>query len=267
MEIVHIKVDALIPYARNARTHSDAQIAQIAASIKEFGFNNPVLLRDDNTIVAGHGRILAARKLGLDAVPCVYLSHLSEAQARAYVLADNQLALKAGWDEDMLRLELADLRDEGFDPALLGFDPIDLRGLGAGEGGDGGADAEPQIGRKDELQEKWGVVEGQIWRLGEHRLACGDSTDAGVIALLLEGERASLVFTDPPYGVAIAKKNQLLHDKAGRRGSNKTAIQDDELGPDDLKARLLPAFQNIRQHVMSDDCTVFVTARKGAISA
>jgi ParB-like chromosome segregation protein Spo0J len=122
-------IDALIPYARNARTHSPEQVAEIAASIKEFGFNNPVLLRDDNTIIAGHGRVLAARKLGMVEVPCIYLSHLTEAQARAYVLADNQLATHAGWEADMLKLELDDLSGLGFDPELLGFNDADLAAL------------------------------------------------------------------------------------------------------------------------------------------
>lgn len=129
MEIVQIDVTDLIPYARNARTHSDAQVAQIAASVREFGFNNPILLRDDKTIIAGHGRVLAAQKLGLASLPCVFLSHLTETQARAYVLADNQLAVKAGWDADMLALELDDLRCLGFDPGFLGFSEADLSRL------------------------------------------------------------------------------------------------------------------------------------------
>lgn len=125
-ELQQVSLKDLIPYARNARTHSDQQVAEIAASIREFGFNNPVLLRDDNTIIAGHGRVLAARKLGLADVPCIYLSHLTEAQARAYVLADNQLATHAGWEAELLRLELDDLQGLGFDPEVLGFSLSDL---------------------------------------------------------------------------------------------------------------------------------------------
>jgi len=143
--IVRVRVDSLIPYARNARTHSDEQVAKIAASIREFGFNNPILLRDDNTIIAGHGRVLAARKLGIEEVPCIYLSHLTETQARAYTLADNQLANLAGWDSELLSLELEELGAAGVDPGLLGFAPGDLpKGpLGDGEG------AEPEINYKE----------------------------------------------------------------------------------------------------------------------
>ncbi len=129
MEIQQIQLDRLIPYARNARTHSPEQVAEIAASIKEFGFNNPILLRDDLTIVAGHGRTLAARKLGMESVPCVFLSHLTEAQARAYVLVDNQVATHAGWDLELLRVELDEVGASGFDPGLLGFGDQDFSAL------------------------------------------------------------------------------------------------------------------------------------------
>jgi len=126
MEIAQIEIDTLVPYAANARTHSEAQVAQIAASIKEFGFNNPILLADDNTILAGHGRVLASRKLKRKSVPCVYLSHLSETQRKAYMIADNQLALNAGWDMDLLAVEMKGLDDEGFNLSLVGFGEDDL---------------------------------------------------------------------------------------------------------------------------------------------
>lgn len=201
MNIVTVAIEDLIPYARNARTHSPEQVAQIAASIKEFGFVNPVLLRDDNTIIAGHGRVLAARKLGLAEVPCIYLSHLTEAQARAYVLADNQLATHAGWEAEVLRLELDDLQGLGFEPSLLGFGDADLAAILGPTVEQTDVDADPQIDKADELRAKWGVETGQLWRLGEHRILCGDSTSTGDVEHLMNGEHADLCLTDPPYGL------------------------------------------------------------------
>lgn len=201
LDVQNQPIDKLIPYARNARTHSPEQVAEIAASIKEFGFNNPVLLRDDNTIIAGHGRVLAARKLGMDTVPAIFLSHLTEAQARAYVLADNQLATHAGWEADMLKLELDDLSGLGFDPELLGFSDADLAALLVQTIEPTDVDAEPQVDRAEELRVKWGVETGQLWRLGEHRILCGDSTLADDVTRALDGAEPLLMVTDPPYGV------------------------------------------------------------------
>jgi len=201
LDVQNQPIDKLIPYARNARTHSPEQVAEIAASIKEFGFNNPVLLRDDFTIIAGHGRVLAARKLGMDTVPAIFLSHLTEAQARAYVLADNQLATHAGWEADMLKLELDDLSGLGFDPELLGFSDADLAALLVQTIEPTDADAEPQVDKAEELRVKWGVETGQLWRLGEHRILCGDSTLADDVARALDGAEPLLMVTDPPYGV------------------------------------------------------------------
>lgn len=192
-------VETLIPYARNARTHSEAQVAQIAGSIKEFGFCNPVLIDKDGGIIAGHGRVLAAQKLGLKVVPTITLGHLSETQKRAYILADNKLALNAGWDDEMLKVELESLKADGFDMALAGFDDIELTGLLAPEPTD--VDAEPQIDKADELREKWGVEMGQLWRLGEHRILCGDSTKEEDVARVMDGVTPTLMVTDPPYGV------------------------------------------------------------------
>jgi DNA modification methylase len=197
-----MRVDELIPSARNARTHSDAQVAQIAASIREFGFTNPILVDGDRGVIAGHGRLLAARKLGLEQVPTIELSHLSPTQRRAYMLADNRLALAAGWDADLLRVELGDLQSEGFDLALTGFEPAELGDLfgddaagaptGATQGGDDAADDLPP------LRPPVARV-GDLWRLGGHSLLCGDSTDPAAVARLLAGERASLLITSPPY--------------------------------------------------------------------
>lgn len=200
-KIESIAIDRLIPYARNARTHSDAQIAQIAASIREFGFCNPVLIDEREGIIAGHGRVLAGRKLGLTEVPCIRLSHLTETQRRAYVIADNKLALNAEWDMDLLALELEDLKALEFDLALTGFGEEDLAGLALANGVEAtSGDTEPQIDRAEELREQWGVEEGQLWALGEHRLLCGDSTKAEDVAMVMQGEKADAVLTDPPYG-------------------------------------------------------------------
>jgi DNA modification methylase len=192
-----VRTAALIPYARNARTHSDDQVAQIAASIREFGFTDPVLTDGDNNIIAGHGRVLAARKLGLDEVPVIELAHLSPAQRKAYILADNKLALNAGWDADLLRLELAELQDLGFDLGLTGFDADEIAGFLA----------EPTSGLTDAddippLPETPVTRLGDVWLLGRHRLACGDCTDPVVVQQVLAGVRPHLMVTDPPYGVA-----------------------------------------------------------------
>ena len=195
-------LDRLVPYARNPRTHSDGQVAQIAASIVEFGWTNPVLVSGDGTVIAGHGRLEAARRLGLTDVPVLVLDHLSEAQRRAYVIADNKLALNAGWNEELLAAELHALNGDGFDLALTGFDEAELDRLLApledeGERNDDSRDAADETPEppRDPVSRL-----GDLWRLGRHRLLCGDSTDAGAVARLLEGERAQLLFTSPPYG-------------------------------------------------------------------
>ena len=191
-----MSVATLVPYARNARTHSDAQVAQLAASIREFGFTNPILVDGERGIIAGHGRLLAARKLGLAEVPVIELSHLSPAQRRAYVLADNKLALNAGWDDDLLRLELADLRSEGFDLGLTGFGLDEIGELLADNGaGLTDPDQVPEVPAEPVSRA------GDVWLLGRHRLACGDSTDAATVERLLAGVKPHLMVTDPPYGV------------------------------------------------------------------
>ena len=187
----------LIPYARNARTHSDHQVAQIAASIREFGWTNPVLVDGKNGIIAGHGRVLAARKLGTTKVPVIELHGLSEAQKRAYILADNKLALNAGWDVDLLALEFADLESLGFDLALTGFGDVEILAL-TSRGTEGLTDP-------DDIPEPPQVAtsrRGDIWILGSHRLICGDSTDAADVEAVLNGVRPHLLVSDPPYGVS-----------------------------------------------------------------
>jgi DNA modification methylase len=196
-EIVHKPIADLIPYANNARTHSDEQIAQIAASIKEFGFTNPILLDGTNGIIAGHGRLMAARKLSLDTVPCIELSHLSDKQKKAYILADNRLAMNSGWDTQLLTLELKSLDDEGFDLEMLGFDADELANLLEPEQVEGLTDEDAV----PELPETPVTVEGDVWLLGNHRLMCGDSTSIDAVDRLIDGQKADMVFTDPPYGI------------------------------------------------------------------
>ncbi|MBD3676840.1 MAG: site-specific DNA-methyltransferase [Rhodobacteraceae bacterium] len=188
-------VEALIPFARNARTHSDDQVALIAGSIREFGFNNPVLVDGGNGIIAGHARVMAARRLGLDRVPVIEVAHLSEAQKRAYVLADNQLAEAAGWDRELLSLELADLGALGVDLADLGFEGGELDALLNHGAGDPKEEATPP------LPETPVSRPGDLWVLGTHRLICGDATDAATVDWLLGGVRPHLMVTDPPFGV------------------------------------------------------------------
>lgn len=212
-KIEWLSVETLIPYAKNARTHSDEQVAQIAGSIKEFGFNNPVLVDKDNSIIAGHGRLMAARKLGMDKVPVVQLGHMTEAQRKAYVLADNRIALNSGWDTSMLSLELQDLKDD-IDLSLLGFDPDELDALLnpiVETDGLTDEDAVPDV--PDEPKTKL----GDIYILGNHRLMCGDSTSIDAVEKLLDGQRPDMVFTDPPYNIDYQgvkdKRDKIKNDK------------------------------------------------------
>lgn len=199
MQINEIEVSKLIPYAKNSRTHDDAQVAQIAASIKEFGWTNPILVDGDKGVIAGHGRLLAARKLGYDKVPVIELKHMTEAQKRAYVIADNKLALNAGWDNNFLALELQDLKDQDFDLTLLGFDDKELDALLAPEIVEGLTDEDAVPDTPIEPKTKL----GDIYILGNHRLMCGDSTSIDAVEKLMDGNKADMVFTDPPYNIGF----------------------------------------------------------------
>jgi DNA modification methylase len=223
----------LIPYARNPRTHSDAQVVQIAASIREFGWTNPVLVDGESGIIAGHGRVMAARKLGLERVPVIELGHMSEAQKRAYVLADNQLALNAGWDDELLRLELADLSELGFDLGLIGFGEGELERLLAG-----GKEGLTEDDEAPALPEQAVTQPGDVWLLGEHRVLCGDATVPADVERVLNGQLADMTFTDPPYNVDYGSSAK---DKL--RGNNRK-ILNDNLGSG-FEAFLLDACTNI----------------------
>lgn len=197
MKIVEKSVETLIPYIKNSRTHSDAQIAQIAASIKEFGWTNPILVDGENGIIAGHGRLMAARKLGHTKVPVIELNDMTDTQKKAYIIADNQLAMNSGWDTSLLTLELTDLQADGFDLELLGFDPKELNALLEPEVVEGLTDEDAVPDVPDEPKTKL----GDIYELGNHRLMCGDSTSIDDVDQLLEFGKANMVFTDPPYNM------------------------------------------------------------------
>lgn len=204
LQVEYRPIADLLPYARNSRTHSDEQVAQIAASIREFGFTNPILIDEQNGIIAGHGRVKAAAKLKMAELPCIRLDYLSETQRKAYVIADNRLALNAGWDTAMLSLELAELKLADFDLDLLGFDADEMDELLNPE-----QVPEEGLTDPDEVPEQ---VEtrckpGDLWILGKHRLLCGDSTNVQHVERLMGGEKADMVFTDPPYGLGKAIKN------------------------------------------------------------
>lgn len=209
-------VSELIPYVRNARTHSEAQVSQIAASIREFGFLSPILVAEDNTILAGHGRLAAALKLGLKKVPCVKENHLTETQKRAYIIADNKLSLNAGWDNELLAVELSELEGADFNLDLLGFDEAELSSI---------FDADKDVSDDDfdvekEMEEPCFSKTGDIWTLGKHRVICGDSTDSSTFEKLLGETKVNLVCTDAPYFVNLENasgkiKNDDLSDKEG----------------------------------------------------
>lgn len=197
MQIIQRKIEDLIPYVKNSRTHSENQISQIAASIKEFGWTNPILIDGDNGIIAGHGRLMAAKKLKYKQVPTIELKDLTETQRKAYIIADNRLALNAGWDNEMLTIELNDLLADGFALELLGFDPKEIDALLEPEVVEGLTDEDAVPDVPEEAITKL----GDIYQLGNHRLMCGDSTSIDAVDKLMDGQKADMVFTDPPYGV------------------------------------------------------------------
>jgi DNA modification methylase len=226
-KIEWMSVETLIPYAKNARTHSDEQVAQIAGSIKEFGFNNPVLVDKDNSIIAGHGRLMAARKLGMDKVPVVQLGHMTEAQRKAYVLADNRIALNSGWDTSMLSLELLELKDN-IDLSLLGFDADELDALlNPIEETEGLTDEDAVPDVPDEPKTKL----GDIYILGKHRLMCGDSCSVTDMDKLVNDREVDMWLTDPPYNVAYEGKTK-----------DALTIKNDEMTDDGFRQFLRDAY-------------------------
>ena len=204
-QIEKIGIEKLIPYAKNSRTHSDEQVAQIAASIKEFGFNNPVLIGEDDVIIAGHGRVMAARKIGLMEVPCIRLGHLTETQRKAYIIADNRLALNAGWDNELLTIELNELLADNFALDILGFDVDELKNLLDPVKSTEGLTDEDEV---PEVPEEPKTKLGDIYQLGRHRLMCGDSTSIDAVEKLCDGQLVDMWLTDPPYNVAYEGKTK-----------------------------------------------------------
>ena len=237
-QIEYLALDALIPYARNSRTHDDAQVAQIAASIKEFGFTNPVLVDATGGIIAGHGRVLAARKLGMADVPCIRLGHLTETQQRAYVIADNKLALNAGWDAQMLALEIKDLEAADFDLTLLGFTPDELAAMEPEEIAPGLTDEDAV----PEVQAEPISKPGDIWMLGKHRVMCGDSTSIDAVETLMGGGLADQLITDPPYNVALGMNETPSEAKKRNRRTDGLTVMNDEMSDDDFRQFLRDAF-------------------------
>lgn len=232
-------VSELIPYVRNARTHSEAQVSQIAASIREFGFLSPILVAEDNTILAGHGRLAAALKLGLKKVPCVKENHLTETQKRAYIIADNKLSLNAGWDNELLAVELSELEGADFNLDLLGFDEAELSSI---------FDADKDVSDDDfdvekELEEPCFSKTGDMWMLGKHHVICGDATKLETFKTLLENTKVNLVVTDPPYNVNY-------EGSAGK-------IKNDNMEDDKFYQFLFNSFVNMEQ-AMADDASIYV---------
>lgn len=235
-------IDRLVPYARNARTHSDEQVAQIAASIKEWGWTTPVLADPTGQIIAGHGRVMAARKLGLTEVPVMVADGWTDAQKRAYVLADNKLALNAGWDEELLALELSELQDLGADLGLIGFEDDELAKLMKAGGTEGLTDPDeaPEVAQFAVTQP------GEIWLMGPHRLLCGDATMLNDADKLMDGYKADLIVTDPPYNVAY---------EGGTK--DKLKIKNDDMDDESFYQFLLAAYTNYFA-VAKDGCGIYV---------
>ena len=237
-EMQLVDISKLIPYQNNARTHSKEQINKLRSSLREFGFGNPFIIDREYKVIAGHGRIAAAREEGIAQVPCVFVDHLTEAQKKAYILADNRMALDAGWDEDLLRVELEALEEMGYDLGLTGFNDKELAALFPAEEA-----KEDDFDVEAELQKPTFTKSGDVWTLGRHRLVCGDATDPAVYAVLMDGIKANLVITDPPYNVNY-------EGSAGK-------IQNDNMADEKFYEFLLAAFQNMEK-VMAPDASIYV---------
>lgn len=240
-EMKMVDIDKLIPYVNNARTHSPEQVNKLRASLREFGFINPVIIDKDFNVLAGHGRILAAREEHIKEVPCVFVEHLTEAQKKAYILADNRYALDAGWDNDMLRVEMEALMGMDFDTALTGFDAAELDELFAA--GDENEPEEDNFDVDAELQKPAMSKQGDLWQLGSHRLYVGDSTKPETYTALMDGKKANLVVTDPPYNV----------NYEGTAGT----IKNDNLADEKFYQFLLDAFSNAA-NAMANDASIYV---------
>lgn len=229
-----VPISKLVPYVNNARTHSPEQVMKLRSSLREFGFINPIIIDRDYGIIAGHGRLLAAKEEGITEVPCVFVDYLTEAQKKAYILADNRMAMDAGWDEELLRVEIEALQGEAFDVSLTGFDEKELADLFK-NGSD--SDAEDDDYDLSAALEKAAFVErGDIWTVGRHRLMCGDATSAEDVAALMDGRKANLILTDPPYGISF-------------KSSSGLTIQNDSMKDEEFYHFLLDSFKNMAGHL------------------
>ena len=230
-----VSLDKLVPYVNNARTHSPEQIGKLRSSLREFGFINPIIIDRDFGIIAGHGRVLAAREEGIKEVPCVFVDHLTEAQKKAYIIADNRMALDAGWDEELLRVEIEALQAEAFDLSLTGFASDEIADL---LGGDDEEVKDDDYDLTEALEKAAFVEKGDVWVVGKHRLYCGDATNPDDVAKLMDGHRANLIVTDPPYGVSFKSKSGLT-------------IQNDSMKDEEFYTFLRKAFDNMVAHMES----------------
>ena len=231
-ELKLVPIADLVPYVNNARTHSPEQIMKLRSSLREFGFINPVIIDRNNGVIAGHGRILAAKEEGIKEVPCVYADHLTEAQKKAYIIADNRMAMDAGWDEELLRVEIESLQAADFDPLLTGFDAAELADLFSDENDKDAKDDDFDLNTA--LEKASFVERGDVWTVGRHRLVCGDATSEDDVAKLMDGKRANLLLTDPPYGVSFKSESGLT-------------IKNDSLKNEEFYQFLLSAFKNAAQ--------------------
>jgi len=235
-EMQLVPLEKLVPYVNNARTHSAEQITKLRSSLREFGFINPVIIDRDYGIIAGHGRVMAAKEENITEVPCVFVDYLTEAQKKAYILADNRFAQDAGWDEELLRLEIESLQGADFDVSLTGFEEQEIADLFAGK------DERNAKGDDFDLSaalEKASFVErGDIWNVGRHRLMCGDATSAEDVSALMDGKKANLIVTDPPYGVSF-------------KSSDGLTIQNDSMKDEEFYTFLLSAFRCMAEHLES----------------
>lgn len=256
-----IRIDELIPYENNAKIHGPEQIEQLRRSLREFGFVSPVLIDEDKNLIAGHGRVEAARAEGMTEVPYVTVSDLTEAQRRAYIIADNRLTTAGVWDAGRLKLEMRELQALEFDTDLTGFAMAEINSLAGDE-----PESEPKAHEDDydgSVPEATAVRDGDIFQLGRHRLAVGSTADEAAMTRLMNGALANMVFTDPPYGVAVGSKNQMLDDVAGGKSGRCTEdIYGDTMSESDLHDMLLQAMTNIRLSCR-DDASFYVTSPQG----
>ena len=233
-EMKMVSTSKLIPYVNNARTHSQEQVNKLRGSLREFGFINPVIIDADYNVIAGHGRLMAAKEEGIEEVPCVLVDYLSEAQKKAYILADNRYAQDAGWDEELLRLEIESLEGMDFDVSLTGFNEDEIADLFADSEGTGAEDDDFDL--SDALEQAAFVERGDVWVVGRHRLMCGDATSPEDVATLMDGKKANLIITDPPYNVAFESSDGL-------------SIKNDKMENDKFYEFLLAAFKNMAEHL------------------